>query len=150
MDGKNEVIANGKTSHKMTCAFCSDNHPYTSCPKQEEYKLISMEYILSVEKQVTKISTRQRLVSMPIIPLSTNRSSFLDGVSKQNHSVNFIIQDCHELNYNSSNETVEGRGYCVSFLASDGSVDANGRIFICGSVMNELVCHNKVKKTCLL
>ncbi len=32
------------------------------------------------------------------------------------------------------------------FLVSDGSVDVSGRIFISGSVMNELVCHNKVKK----
>ncbi len=89
---------------------------------------------------------RQRLGSMPIIPSSLNRSSFLDGVSKRNHSQNFIIHKCHELNDNSSNETVEGRGYCNSFLASDGSVDAYGRIFISGSVMNELVRHSKVKK----
>ncbi len=77
---------------------------------------------------------------------SMNRSSFLDGVSKRNHSQNFIIHKCHELIDNSSNEIVERRGYCVSFLATHESVDANGRIFISGSVMNELVCHNKVKK----
>ncbi len=81
---------------------------------------------------------RQRLVSMPIIPSGMNRSSFL-------HEVHI----CHELNDNSSNETVEGRKYCVSFLPSDGSVDANGKFFIGGSVMNELICHNKMKNKCV-
>ncbi len=71
-DGRHAIIANGKTGHKITCAFCSDNHPYTSCPKQDEYKLTSMEYILTTKQPVSKTSIRQRLTSMPIIASEKN------------------------------------------------------------------------------
>ncbi len=34
----------------------------------------------------------------------------------------------------------------VSVSNVDGEVDGDGRVFISGIVMNELVCHNKVMK----
>ncbi len=45
-----------------------------------------------------------------------------------------------------NNTIIEGRGYCVSFFNSDGTIEGDGRVFISGLVMNELVCHNKVIK----
>ncbi len=53
------------------------------------------------------------------------------------------------MNGTSSNEIAEGRKSCVSLLTSDARSDRKERVFISGSVLNEVVCHNKVKKKCM-
>ncbi len=50
------------------------------------------------------------------------------------------------MNGTGSNEIFEGRGYWVSILTSEETVDGEGRVFISGSVRNKLVYHSKAKK----
>jgi len=153
------VVVNGKTI--KNCTFCNGfgkdakHKQYTNCPERQCQQRNAHEYILTTKDNSNGQSTlRERILnSMPvnsvINPIMTKPYNQL---STDLLSRNFTINSAewtseHAAMSNRNVRRIEFMCFHVSFLASNGMVDADrDGIVVDGSCMNSLITHSKVAR----
>ena len=126
------VLVNGNTSWNIHCSFCKQGHMVTNCPRCECFKINAYEYCLTTSNEQDMDNLRDRIRSTNCIsnhdkpPLHLIYGTLPSYLNSRNFILHLIC-----LMDGKSQDTIETRLYCITFLLIDEYKDCNwNRIWV--------------------